>query len=161
MVLRTSMRPTRFHLELSIRRWCSLVTYKLFLEVRCDQGCIRAIDERIVEIRNDGQLGVLDLSFTDLSVNLGGVPIPLVSQIQFDSRIQCSGTLSQGWRLNEVFAGDFGPGWNLNFLQSEITVSHPRSSYNELESGFCTRNSRFCKFAGRLYSAISLLHRFR
>ncbi|MFV2069561.1 MAG: putative Ig domain-containing protein, partial [Pirellulales bacterium] len=46
--------------------------YRLYLEVRCPDGCIEAIDERIIEIRNPGSLGTLDLSFTDLSVDLGG-----------------------------------------------------------------------------------------
>ncbi|MFN9433772.1 MAG: putative Ig domain-containing protein, partial [Planctomycetota bacterium] len=50
--------------------------YRLYLEVRCGASCIKAVDERIIEVQNVAKLGNLDLSFSDLNVALGGVPIP-------------------------------------------------------------------------------------
>jgi RHS repeat-associated protein len=89
--------------------------YRLYLEVQGDGGGIQGIDERIIEIRNDGQVGSLDLSFTDLSVDLGGIPVSL-------TRSYSSALVSS----DRGFYGDFGPGWTMELLESSISVSHPK-----------------------------------
>jgi RHS repeat-associated protein len=88
--------------------------YRLYLEVLCPDGCLEAIDERIVEIRNDSRLGNLELSFTDLQVDLGGLPVALV-------RSYSSAMAGVG---DAAIDGAFGPGWTLNFLEAGVSVSH-------------------------------------
>ncbi|TWT36616.1 tRNA(Glu)-specific nuclease WapA precursor [Posidoniimonas corsicana] len=90
--------------------------YRLYLEVKCSQDCIQAIDERIIEIRNDSRLGNLELSFTDLQTTLGGVPVSLVRS--YSSALAGEDT--------SAIAGHFGPGWMLNILEAGVSVSHPR-----------------------------------
>ena len=53
--------------------------YRLVLAIICNCGGhhYKAVDERIIEIRNDAQPGSLDLSSEDLSVDLGGIPVSL------------------------------------------------------------------------------------
>jgi len=104
--------------------------YRLYLQVRCSEGCVQAVDERIIEVQNVARLGNLDMSFSDLDVTLGGVPIPLV-------RTYSSGLTGQvDAELQGGFAGDFSPGWNLNLLQSTVSVSHPRGTTASLDDPF-------------------------
>ncbi len=107
--------------------------YRLYLEVRSTQNenclCIAGIDEQIIEVRNESRLGNLDLSFTDLSVDLGGIPISLVRS--YSSSLVGEGDVALG--------GDFGPGWTLNFLQSGIEVGHPDQTTTNLNEPFADR----------------------
>ncbi|MEM9365154.1 MAG: putative Ig domain-containing protein [Planctomycetota bacterium] len=91
--------------------------YRLYLEVNCGQGCIHAIDERLIEIRNDSGLGNLDLTFTDLSVDLGGIPVSL-------TRSYSSASLTDVGDASDL-DDDFGPGWSLNLSEAGIQLSHP------------------------------------
>ena len=100
--------------------------YRLNLEVRCQGGCIKAGDERIIEIQNEARLGNLDLTFSDLNVVLGGVPIPMI-------RTYSSGLVND---LGSTFESDFSAGWNLNFLQSEVSVSHPEGVTTSINDAF-------------------------
>ncbi len=100
--------------------------YRLYLEVRsttednCD--CIAGIDEQIVEIRNDSKLGNLDLSFTDLTTDLGGIPISL-------QRSYSSASVGTN---GSALKSDFGPGWSLNYLQSSVELGHPNQVTSSL-----------------------------
>jgi len=78
----------------------------------------QAIDERFIEIQNDARLQDLDLSFTDLAVTLGGIPISLV-------RSYSSAEVGLG-------ADDFGPGWSLDFARAGIDVGHFNRATNSL-----------------------------
>ncbi|MEM7478586.1 MAG: putative Ig domain-containing protein, partial [Planctomycetota bacterium] len=104
--------------------------YRLYLEVRCAQACIKAVDERIIEVQNEARLGNLELADSDLNVTLGGVPIPLI-------RTYNSGLTGE---IDEEGGGaldyDFSPGWQLNFLQSELSVSHPHGVTTGLGEAF-------------------------
>ncbi|MBN2224505.1 MAG: putative Ig domain-containing protein, partial [Deltaproteobacteria bacterium] len=94
--------------------------YRLVLAIIC--GCgghhYHAVDERIIEIRNEARPGNLDLSFTDLQVDLGGIPVSLV----------------RSYSSAEVELGrsDFGPGWSLSFLDAGIQVAHFQKATNSL-----------------------------
>jgi len=80
-------------------------------------NAVLAIDEQRIEILNAMKLGDLDIAFTDLSVNLGGIPVNLSRS--YDSKR--SETL-----------GDFGYGWNLNFLDGSVVVDHPQGHVSSL-----------------------------
>ena len=95
--------------------------YRLVLQVVCEEHeppHIKAIDERIIEIRNDARPGNLDLSFTDLQTDLGGIPISLV-------RSYCSADVDLG-------EATFGPGWSLNLLGAGVEVGHFKQATNSL-----------------------------
>ena len=106
--------------------WIPTGQYRLYLEVRCSEGCIRAVDERIIEVQNEARLGNLDLALSDLNVTLGGVPVPII-------RTYSSALVGAG---QDGFESDFSPGWNLNLLQSEISVSHPSGVTTDLNQPF-------------------------
>jgi RHS repeat-associated protein len=87
--------------------------YRLVLAVKCNEPGhphYKAIDERLIEIRNDAKPGNLDLSFTDLKVDLGGIPVSLV-------RSYSSANV-------ELSQSDFGPGWTLGLLAADVQVAH-------------------------------------
>jgi RHS repeat-associated protein len=81
----------------------------LAIVCNCGEDHYQAVDERIIEIRNDARPSNLDLSFTDLNVKLGGIPLALV----------------RSYSSAEVGVGrtDFGPGWSLNFLRAGVKVN--------------------------------------
>ncbi|MEM7782867.1 MAG: putative Ig domain-containing protein [Planctomycetota bacterium] len=104
--------------------------YRLHLEVRCGQNCIRAVDERIIEVQNEARLGNLELALTDLDVSLGGVPIPLIRT--YNSGLTNEFTSEDGGQFNS----DFSAGWNLNFLQARVSVAHPNGLTTALDQPF-------------------------
>ena len=99
--------------------------YRLVLTIRCACGedHIIAIDERIIEIYNDGGTGNLDLSFTDLQVQLGGIPVSLVRN--YDS--------SSLYKNTSFGESHFGPGWTLNYLQAEVKLAHENQVTDSLQ----------------------------
>ena len=66
--------------------------------------------------KNVARLGNLDLAMTDFTVTLGGVTIPMIRT--YSSGLV--GVIDEAG--NGGFASDYSAGWNLNFLQSEISV---------------------------------------
>ncbi|MFN9641650.1 MAG: putative Ig domain-containing protein, partial [Pirellula sp.] len=105
--------------------------YRLYLEVRCSESCIQAVDERIIEVQNVTRFGNLDLSLSDLNVTLGGVTVPIV-------RTYSSGLVGETDASGNGggFKSDFSPGWNLNLLQSSVSVSHPKGVTTSLDQAF-------------------------
>jgi RHS repeat-associated protein len=83
--------------------------YRLRLSVLNAQDDIIALDERRVEISNALKQGDLDISFNDMSVNLGGI------NVSIDRRYQST-------EANTL--GDFGYGWNLGLLTASASFDH-------------------------------------
>jgi RHS repeat-associated protein len=102
--------------------------YRLNMRVTCLCGegtppefAYLGLDERILEIRNGARHGSLDLAFTDLQTDLGGIPI----------------SLSRSYSTSRAFQkGDFGQGWWLDFLHGGIEVSHQRQVTTSLTQPF-------------------------
>ena len=100
--------------------------YRLVLAITCNCGGnhYKAVDERIIEIRNDAKPSSLDLSFNDLQVDLGGIPVSL-------TRAYSSADVNFG-------PGDFGPGWSLDFLNAGIQVAHFNKVTNSLQEAMAS-----------------------
>ena len=97
--------------------------YRLVLNTYCCCcGCseatgrhYKAIDERIIEIFNDGRPTDLTLSFTDLDVDLGGIPVSL-TRTYSSANVEADGSLVDC---------HFGPGWTLNLLEAGVQIAQP------------------------------------
>ena len=91
--------------------------YRVYLEVRCTDGAVQAVDERILEVNNEVKLGDLNLAFNDLDVHAGRRSDTTDSNLPF-------GTGRSLRRWNGRIQSDFSPGWNLSLLNASITLSH-------------------------------------
>jgi RHS repeat-associated protein len=77
-----------------------------------DIGGNTSVDERTISVAGDLKLGNFTLSFTDLSIPVSGIPIAVART--YDT-------------LNAATSDDFGFGWRLEFADTDLRTSVPRT----------------------------------
>lgn len=82
--------------------------YELRLEVT-DVNGLTATDSRRVRINGAAKVGLVQLSFVDMAIEMAGIPLTVIRT--YDSRIKRE--------------GDFGYGWNLDIRAGRVSHSRP------------------------------------
>ena len=81
-----------------------------------DAGNNEATIQQVVNVSGDLKLGNFTVSFADLSVNVSGVPIQVIRT--YDT-------------LDAAEKGDFGFGWRMEYRNTRLRTSVPKTGYEE------------------------------
>ena len=101
-------------------------SYTIVVATDLDQNNIHSTscstcDSVVVEIDTAFKLGNFEISFVDLQIPVGGIPLTITRS--YDS-------------LRKDTVGDFGLGWNLDIGRADVTVSHPDGQPDSANQSF-------------------------